>query len=456
VTPDAAGQRPTRSSGHPIKGGSEGTDRTTPGTTPPVPPGSRPTDASIPPSGESLSRHEQRLQNLLAITDTALNRLSVEDLLGEMLDRIRDILEADTVVVLMLDDSGDTLLAHAARGLEEEIRQGTRVPVGAGFAGTIAARRQAMTIDSVGPETVANPILWEKGLRTMLGVPMLRSERVIGVLHVGRLHDRPFTTDDMQLLMVAADRVAGAATAQHLAAEAAAAEVLERSLLPSRFPQLPGAQFAGRYVAAADRLIGGDWYDVFTLPTGELWLVVGDVVGHGLASAVVMGRVRSALRAYALMGGGPAHVLELTDRKVHHFEMGRMTTVLCAVAQPPYEKFEISTAGHPAPVLAAPGSEPALVEVDTNLPLGAMPDAKRSSVTLEMPLGAVLVMYTDGLVEKPETSIYDGMDRVRQATRPDHPEVVCRTVMLKMIGQSVPRDDIALLTMRRTAFAEYD
>jgi putative methionine-R-sulfoxide reductase with GAF domain len=405
-------------------------------------------------SSGASSSHEQRLQNLLAITDTALNRLGVEDLLAEMLDRIRAILEADTVVVLLMDDSGDTLVAHAARGLEEEVRQGTRVPVGSGFAGAIAARRQATAIDRVGPETVTNPILWEKGLRTMLGAPMLRDEHVIGVLHVGRLHDRPFSQEDAQLLMVAADRVAGAATAQHLAAEAAAAELLERSLLPSRFPKVPGAQFAGRYVAAADRLIGGDWYDAFTLPTGELWLVVGDVVGHGLASAVVMGRVRSALRAYALLGGGPAHVLELTDRKVHHFEMGRMTTVLCAVAEPPYERFEISAAGHPAPVLAVPGAEPTLVEVDTNLPLGAVRDVKRSSITIDVPLGAVLLMYTDGLVERPDTSIYDGMDRVRRATQLDHPEVVCRNVMLRMIGQSVPTDDIAVLTMRRTAIAE--
>jgi hypothetical protein len=413
-------------------------------------------ESAAPSDPADASAHEQRLQNLLAITDTALNRLGVEDLLDEMLDRIRAILEADTVVVLLLTESGDTLVAHAARGLEEELRQGTRVPVGSGFAGTIAARRQPSAIDHVGPDTVTNPILWERGLRTMLGAPMLRDEHVIGVLHVGRLDDRPFSAEETQLLMVAADRVAGAATAQHLAAEAAAAEVLERSLLPSTFPKIAGAQFAGRYVAAADRLIGGDWYDAFTLPTGQLWLVVGDVVGHGLASAVVMGRVRSALRAYALLGGGPAHVLELTDRKVHHFEMGRMTTVLCAVADPPFEKFEISAAGHPAPVLAAPGVEPVLLEVDTNLPLGAMPDAKRTSITAEVPLGAVLVMYTDGLVEKPESSIYDGMDRVRRATHPDHPEVVCRNVMLRMIGQSVPADDIAVLTMRRTAITEDD
>src|SRR5690606_9702399 len=158
------------------------------------------------------------------------------------------------------------------------------------------------------------------------------------VLHVGRLDDRPFTHDDMQLLLVAAERVSGAVTAAELTAEMAAAQLLERSLLPGRLPKTAGVELAGRY-AAADRMVGGDWYDAFTLPGGELWLVIGDVSGHGLASAVVMGRVRSALRAYSLLGGGPVPVLELTDRKIHHFEMGVMITVLCAVSTPPYETF---------------------------------------------------------------------------------------------------------------------
>ncbi len=402
------------------------------------------------PGAASIS---DRLAKLLAITDTALNRLGVDDLLAEMLDRIRVILDADTVAVLLLDETGDHLTAHAAVGLEEEVRQGVRVPLGAGFAGAIAARRQPIAINHVDSETVTNPILWERGIQSMLGAPMLRDEQVIGVLHVGRMRKQPFTDDETQLLMVAADRVAGAATAQHLAAEAAAAELLERSLLPSHFPAVAGAQFAGRY-AAAGRMIGGDWYDAFVLPDGALWLVVGDVVGHGLRSAVVMGRVRSALRAYALLGEGPARVLELTDRKVHHFEMGNMITVLCAVSRPPYDRFEISSAGHPAPILAAPDQEPILVGIDTAVPLGVLPDSPRTSVSVDLPLGAVLMLYTDGLVERRGTSIFDGMELAREAVHADHPEVVCRTVMQRLVGHTVPADDIALLVMRRTAIAQ--
>ena len=139
------------------------------------------------------------------------------------------------------------------------------------------------------------------------------------------------------------------------AVEAAAAGLLERSLLPVRAAPVRGLQLAARYVPAENRAIGGDWYDAFVLPDGALWVVTGDVAGHGLHAAVVMGRVKSALRAYALLGEGPAHVLELTDRKVEHFEFGAMVTIVCARAHPPFADWTICSAGHLPPVVAAPG-----------------------------------------------------------------------------------------------------
>lgn len=392
---------------------------------------------------------DDRLQALLTITDTALNRLSVDGLMREILERIRSILDVDTVTMLRRSEDRERLIAEATVGLEEEVRQGVTVPLGQGFAGTIATKAKAIVIDHVDADTVVNPLLWERGLRTMLGVPMLRDDRVMGVLHVGRTDQRAFTDVDIQLLSVAAERLVGAITADQLATEAAAARLLERSLLPSGFPRVPGAEFAGRY-AAANRTIGGDWYDVFTLPDGTLWLVVGDVAGHGLRSAAMMGRVRTTLRAYALLGSDPAGVLELADRTLHHFEMAAMTTVLCAVSAPPYDKFEISAAGHLPPILATPGGETTVVPVESDVPLGSFPEWHRTSVTVPMALGAVLVLYTDGLVERPGESVDSGIEQVRTAVEADHPEVVCRTVMKRMVGADSPADDVALLTMRRT------
>src|SRR3954451_18412003 len=120
---------------------------------------------------------------------------------------------------------------------------------------------------------VHNPILWEKGIRAMLGVPLFGDDAVVGVLHVGRLESRPFTRDDTELLQVAAERVAGALHARKVAVESAAADRLERSLTPARLPTLPGLELAARYAPAESRGIGGDWYDAFTVPDGRLWLI---------------------------------------------------------------------------------------------------------------------------------------------------------------------------------------
>ena len=368
----------------------------------------------------------------------------------ELLNRVREIIDADTAAVLMLDEGGDQLVARAACGLEEEVRQGVRVPVGRGFAGAIAASKRAVVLDRVGPDTVTNPILWEKGIRVMLGVPLLSAGKVIGVLHVGRVSDRSFDDADAELLGVVAGRVVAAVQSHQLVVERAAADLLERSLLPPTLPSCPCLEFAARYVAGEDRKVGGDWYDAFVLPSGALWVVVGDVAGHGLTAAVVMGRVRSALRSYALEDYPPEKVLQLVNRKVCHFEVGAMVTVACAVSAPPYDEFQVVAAGHPPPVLAVPGRSSTLLEIDGMPPLGFESGLPHSSATISLPPGAVLVFYTDGLVERRGEHLDVGLTRLCAAVTPDDPEAVCRNVMHDMVGSYRPEDDIALVALRRS------
>jgi phosphoserine phosphatase RsbU/P len=391
----------------------------------------------------------ERLENLLAVTEVGLGRLGVEELLVELLHRVVEIVDADTAAVLLLDESGNQLVARAACGIEEEVRQGVRVPVGEGFAGTIAATKRPVLLERVGPSTVTNPILWEKGIRVMLGVPLFIADRVIGVLHVGRLQHRPFGDADAELLGVVADRVAGAVQSRQLAVERAAADLLERSLLPPTLPNCPGLEFAARYVTGEDRAVGGDWYDAFILPSGRLWVVIGDVAGHGLVAAVVMGRVRSALRAYALEGYPPDEVLRLVDRKVRHFEVGAMVTVACAVSAPPYDEFQVAAAGHPPPVLAVPGRPARLVEVDVQPPLGVGTDLCHPPTTIWLPAGGVLVFYTDGLIERRGENLDVGLARLCATVAPESPEHVCRSVMHEMIGSHKPEDDVAMVALQR-------
>lgn len=395
-------------------------------------------------------RLEERLSNLAAVIDVRLTKLDVDDLLVELLERVRLVLEADTAAVLLRQHDSDDLVARAACGLEEEVRQGVRVPIGTGFAGTIAARRQPVVLDRVDSTTVANPILWEKGIRRMVGVPLVVGDELLGVMHVGRVADHSFDRHDAELLQLAGERISSAIQTRRLALESAAGAVLERELLPTHLPDLPGLDFAARYAPAEDRSVGGDWYDAFVLPSGDLWIVIGDVAGHGLSSAVIVSRVKSALRSYALLGEPVARVVERANRKLMHFEVNTMVTILCAVAAPPYDRFTIVSAGHPPPILAmTTGVE--FVDTVPGPPLGAVDEARYPSTSITVPGESTLVLYTDGLVERRGETIDDGLTRLLAAVANAAPEAVCRDVMMRMVGDTATTDDVAMLVMHRDA-----
>ena len=159
-------------------------------------------------AGLSTPEDTERLRRLQALTDAALSQLEVEELLNTLLRRIRDLLGADTCAALLLDDDRQELVARSAVGIEEEVEQGVRIPVGRGFAGRVAAQRSPVILEDVDHADIFNPILREKGIKSLLGVPLLVHGDVIGVLHVGTLTPRRFTEDDVELLQLAADRVA--------------------------------------------------------------------------------------------------------------------------------------------------------------------------------------------------------------------------------------------------------
>ena len=392
---------------------------------------------------------EERLRAIQSITDAALSRLDDRDLLAELLERTRDALQADTAAVLLLDYSSGQLIATAAAGLEEEVNQGVRIPVGRGFAGRIAAEHKPVILDHVDHTTVLNPILWAKGIQSMMGVPMVAGGKVIGVLHVGSLTPRQFTGHDTELLQLAADRAAAAVQSMTAQADRLAAVALQRSLVPTALPAVPGAELAARYTPGSGG-VGGDWYDVFTLPSGELCVVIGDVAGSGLPAAVIMGRMRSALRAYALETRDPAEVLDRLDRKMQHFEPDAMATVLYAVIDPGLEQMNVCLAGHFPPVIAYPGQPAELAGVATGVIIG-FAEVRRPVTTVPIPPGALLCFYTDGLIERPGEVIDDGLNRLCQAVTAQSPEAACAAVMHALVGSGPARDDIALLMVRRQA-----
>jgi putative methionine-R-sulfoxide reductase with GAF domain len=401
----------------------------------------------------SDAEHYQ-LRRIESVTDAALAHLDVEDLLAELLDRVRELLQVDTATVLLLDSSGQQLVVTAARGLEATVRQGIRIPMGKGFAGRVAAEKKPVIIERIDDTNVLYSILRKHGICSLLGVPLLISGTVSGVLHVGTLVPRQFTDNDISLLQIVADRVAFATHSRRAEVERTAAAVLQRSLLPARLPEVPGLELAARYVPAENGGVGGDWYDVFTLPSGWLCLVIGDVVGRGLGAADVMSRLRSTLRAYVFLNGDPAEVLTRLDQQVQHFEPNMMATVLLAMVEPSLDRLHLSSAGHPPPVLAVPDQPAVLLDVPSDHPVGIPGGLRRRATTIDLPPGALLCFYTDGLVEHRATPVDVGPERLCASVEAGPVESVCTEIMAQLIGDETPGDDVALLAVRRRDSSE--
>jgi sigma-B regulation protein RsbU (phosphoserine phosphatase) len=372
-----------------------------------------------------------------------------DDPLSDLLGRARRELAVDTVAVLLLDPAGVYLDTYAAVGIELTVRERVRVPMGRGFAGRIAKERAPVVIEEVNERNVVNPVLRRHGVRSLLGVPLLTSSGLLGVLHVGSLARRQFRPDEVERLQDLGGHVAHVVQDQIAMEERSATVALQRSLLPAKLPEVPGLDLSARYLHATGDL-GGDWYDVLTLPEGRVGLVMGDVAGHGFPAAVIMGRLRSALRAYALEYADPAEVLRHLDRKIQHFEPGVFATVLYAVAEPPYRTVQVSSAGHPAPLLLHALGPSELTGVPPDLPMGVATDVPRRTTSIEVPEGTALVLFTDGLVERrPPAAYRDRLQRLLSVVPGADADETCTLVVDEMFRDSPVEDDTAVLVMRR-------
>ena len=395
---------------------------------------------------EAAERMSRRLESLQRVTDAALAYLSEEELLGELLQRISDILQVDTVAILILE--GDTLHARAAKGIEEEVEQRVQIPLGRGFAGRIAAERRAIAIEDVDHADILNPILRQKGIKSLLGVPLLVQGRVIGVLHIGSLTPRKFTEDDRDLLQLAADRAAIAIEQARLYEQRRVAEALQRRLLPAGLADRSGLDAAGRYLPAAGGSLGGDWYDAFPLAGGRVAVAVGDVAGHGVEAAAVMAQLRTAVRAYAADGHAPGAVVDRVNNLMLSLGPQAMTTIVYLVIDPAAESLELVSAGHPPALVVDRSGAARYLWPRGGIPLGVAAAATYEAETFPFATGAIVLVYTDGLVERRGESIELGLERLRElAEGARDVEALCAAIVERLVPET-PNDDVAFIAAR--------
>jgi anti-sigma regulatory factor (Ser/Thr protein kinase) len=411
-------------------------------------------------SEQERAAAEQNVRTIRAlqrVTDAALSYLPIDELLSELLIRIREILHADTAAILLLEDEGRMLRARAAKGIEEEVEARVRIPLGAGFAGRVAAECRPIAIPHLAEADVVNPILREKGIESLLGVPLLVEGRVLGVLHVGTLTPRDFHDDDVDLLQLAADRAALAIEHAQLYEHRRVAEALQRSLLPADLLTLPGLEVAARYLPAAQgSSLGGDWYDLFRLSAGAIGVVIGDVVGRGLPAAALMAQLRTALRAYALEGHGPAEVVSRLNRLMSHLAPCTMTTLSYLVLDPAAESLTAVSAGHLPPLVIGADGTAAYLPVESDVALGISRGALYREQTFDLPVGSTVALFTDGAVEVRGEPLEAGLERLRRtAEAAGSVEQLCTTIAGGGDLGRASSDDVAVLAARLCPLAEH-
>ena len=393
-----------------------------------------------------------QLEQIYRLADPALAEMALEALLDELLTRAKDILRVDTAAILLLDDDAQELVARAAKGLEEEVERGVRIPVGGGFAGRIAAGRRPIYIADVNHAEILNPILRMKGVRSLLGVPLLVEGAILGVLHVGTVTPREFTNTDAALLQLAAAQAAPAIDRARLFdaldREHRNAVALQRSLLPDRLPNLVGIDTAARYLPARDE-VGGDWYDVIDLPGGQVGLGIGDVAGHGLRAASLMGHLRAGMRAYALDGHSPGDTLKRLDRMLQTISGQGMATATYVVVDPASGTLRYASAGHPPPVVIRGGREAHLLGITAAPPLGSLPFSSFPEVEDKLAANDTILLYTDGLVERRTESLTTGLERLRAvAATSASAEQLCQRIVDQLVPPGGGEDDIAIVALR--------
>jgi PAS domain S-box-containing protein len=401
---------------------------------------------------------------LQQVTEAALEHLEPADLMGLVVERIKEAFRADMARILLIEPNqeesdprapgragrfrpGAELTLGAAAGFASGAKTAT-VPIGDVLSQVVGEGRPVI-LDGLQGGAGLDPMLGAAAPRALMASPLTVKGRMAGVVEIGTRKERRFTPEEESLLVLMADR-AGLAI-EHARAyerEVGTVEMLQRSLLPDKLPKLPGVTIAARYrPGGAD--VGGDWYDAIPLDDGRVGLAMGDVVGHGLGAASLMGQLRHAARAYALEGHSPPGVLDRLDRLVRSLPGAQMATLLYLVVDSDLRTVRFASAGHVPPLVVGPDGEARFLEGAPNPPLGVFDSSGHKELTAELGPGSTIVLYTDGLVEERGVSIDAGLDALRKAAaHPADPEELCDHIVQSMLAIHPAHDDIAVLALQ--------
>ncbi|MFD8999482.1 SpoIIE family protein phosphatase [Streptomyces sp. NPDC059582] len=302
--------------------------------------------------------------------------------------------------------------------------------------------------------------------RRLIIAPLHGRPHLMGAVVLLRGGDRPaFTGDDLLVSSQLATHTAlGIQKAVMYGHEASVADTLQHTMLPSSLPEPTGVRLASRYLPASKTAqVGGDWYDAIPLPGSRVALVVGDVMGHSMTSAAIMGQLRTIVQTLAGLDLSPDEVLHHLDEQAQRLGSDHIATCLYAIYDPISQRLLMANAGHPPALLVQPDGRVEVLRVPPGPPIG-VGGVGFESVEMPAPAGATLLQYTDGLVESRETDVGSGVEALRvhlqappQARGPGRAAPALETLCDQVLGTLGPRardDDIALLATRFEGFPE--
>jgi GAF domain-containing protein/anti-sigma regulatory factor (Ser/Thr protein kinase) len=403
----------------------------------------------------------QRSGFLADSTARVASSLDPEETMESLCDLIVPEL-ADWSAVYLADEAGRVVTATAKHrepaltlAMRTLLEQNTVALGQAGELGDVMLGGRRLRFAEVTPEQQKQVFalfggapIEELRAASVLAVPFVRQERVLGLLLMARTHSA-YTDSELTLATELADRAAVALdNAARFLRERDVAVTLQRSLLPQVLPQVPGLALAWRYFPGATGTnVGGDWYDVIPLDRGRVALIIGDVMGRGLRAAAVMGQLRATARAHVYADLSPAEVLARVDTELMRLEQEQIATALLGVLDPVTGSLTVSSAGHLPPLVRTDAGKVDFLDVEPGPPLGTGAGGYTDlSVTLTD--GATVLLYTDGLVEDRRLPIDEGMTTLAAAaTVSREPELLCDCALLALGRDSEHDDDTAMLAV---------
>jgi serine phosphatase RsbU (regulator of sigma subunit)/anti-sigma regulatory factor (Ser/Thr protein kinase) len=365
---------------------------------------------------------------------------------------------AERTWVALLDDEGRYLLTGLGStdiGDELDTRRWIGAPLQPALheaVGRIVAGGEPVVLDQ--PDRFPDPWVSELPAGAAMIVPLVSGDVTIGVLALVRTSGRAYDADDAGLVREFARRAAlSLEHARLYERERTTADALQRAMLPAQLPLMPDIRFSASYSAASEsQRVGGDFYDAFELPDGRVALTIGDVTGHGLQAAVIMGEIRQALRAASFESADPAAILDRASRLLVASGRTLFVTAIVGVLDPVTGRFSYATAGHPPPLVYREGDLRRLPSA--GLPIG-LRDEQGVDFALRLKAPCTLVLFTDGLMEFAR-DLDEGERRIEDAIRAlasqdiDH---LAAALMKEVLGEDEPSDDIAILTVTVDRFA---